>query len=328
MRQGTLMVSACSNVFFDDWLDLLDSVERLGLRAEFECGLLDLGLTDEQIDIVRDRGVRRVKAEWPFEPPAHRRELFRIVEGGRPFMPLYFPDYEYYLWMDADTWAQTPAFWHRLRDGARAHQVSIPMEVHESYAPMSWRLYRWLAGNTWLGTGNPLTALRAALGPLTNHGIFAMRGDHPMWREWQDLITAMVARANKITAFDQLALAVLLYDRKRPIDQVHAEYNWNCQRALPHWDEERGLFVTPDADHRVLHALHLTNFTRGRVFEFPTVRGGRLRGTTHPPGGRLDRRTLGLGQPAGEPPGSPASTRPAGGMTAPRHADADATHAL
>jgi hypothetical protein len=287
----TLMVSACSSVYFDDWLDMLDSVEALGLRGEFECGLIDLGLTPDQIERVAERGVRRVKGEWLFAPPRDKRELHYLGFGGKPFLPVYFPGYEMYLWMDADTWAQTAVFWHRVRDGALSEGASFPYEVDADYGPVAWHLYRWLAGNTWLGTRRPDTAWRVATAPLTNHGIFAMRGDSPLWAEWQQLIAEMVGRAQKIVAFDQLALAVLLFDRRRPWDGPGATYNWCCQRAIPVWDAGRGLFVSPRAPHRVIHALHLTNYTRGRVLSLRRTDGSTYLGTLHPTGGHMDRAT-------------------------------------
>jgi len=305
MTSRTLMVSACSNVYFDDWMDMLDSIEALGLRDSFDCGLIDLGLTPEQIDRVAARGVRRVRGEWLFEPPRDKRELHYIGFGGKPFLPVYFPGYEMYVWMDADTWAQTPEFWHRVRDGALRDGASFPYEVDPDYEPVAWHLYRWLAGNTWLGTGRVGTALRVARAPITNHGIFAMRADNPLWADWQQLMAEMVGRAQKIVAFDQLSLAVLLFERKRPWDGPEATYNWCCQRAIPAWDEARGLFVTPGPTHRVIHALHLTNYTRGRMLSLRRTDGTTFSGNLHPAGGYMDRAT----RPGAGPAQAPARAR-------------------
>lgn len=290
MPLRTLMVSACSSVYFTDWLDMLDSVEALGLRESFDCGLIDLGLTADQVAMVEARGVLRAEGIWPFEPPRDKRELHYIGFGGKPFLPKYFPGYEMYAWMDADTWAQTTAFWERVRDGALREGASFPWEVDADYGPVAWHLYRWLLGNTWLGVRNPATAWRVATAPIINHGIFAMRGDSPLWGEWQQLIAEMVARAQKIVAFDQLSLAVLLFARGRRWDGPDATVNWNCQRAVPAWDAGRRLFVSPRAPHRVIHALHLTNYTRGRMLALRGTDGATFDGTLHPAGGHMDRR--------------------------------------
>jgi hypothetical protein len=294
MPLRTLMVSACSSVYFADWLDMLDSVEALGLREAFDCGLIDLGLTDEQVALVRARDVQRAEGTWPFEPPRDKRERHHIGFGGKPFLPRYFPGYEMYAWMDADTWAQTPVFWERVRDGALRDGASFPWEVDADYGPVAWHLYRWLLGNTWLGLRNPATAWRVATAPITNHGIFAMRADSPLWGEWQQLIAEMVGRAQKIVAFDQLSLAVLLFERKHRWDGPDATHNWSCQRAVPAWDASRRLFVSPSAPHRVIHALHLTNYTRGRMLRLRCTDGASFEGTLHPPGGHMDRRVRGL----------------------------------
>lgn len=290
MSMRTLMVSACSSVYFTDWLDMLDSVEALGLRDVFDVGLIDLGLEPEQVAIVAARGVTLAGGTWPFEPPSDKRERHYIGFGGKPFLPKYFPGHDMYVWMDADTWAQTPEFLHRVIDGAVRHGASFPLEVDADYGPVAWHLYRWLLGNTWLGVRSMTTAWRVATAPITNHGIFAMRADCPLWDEWQQLISEMVQRAQKIVAFDQLSLAVLLFDRKRPWDAPDATFNWCCQRALPAWDAQRRLFVSPNAPHRVIHALHLTNFTRGRMLRIARTDGAVFDGTLHPVGGHMDRR--------------------------------------
>ena len=102
-----LIVSASN----DAYLDLLDGMlGSIGGRlADFDLGIIDLGLSDAGKDRIRARktGVHFARAEWRRTfPGIDKAPEYKKVFVSKPFIPDIFPGYEDYVWVDADIWFQ------------------------------------------------------------------------------------------------------------------------------------------------------------------------------------------------------------------------------
>ena len=102
-----LIVSASN----DEYLDLLDGMlGSIGGRlADFDLGIIDLGLSDAGKDRIRARkaGVHFARAEWRRTfPGIDKAPEYKKVFVSKPFIPDIFPGYENYVWVDADIWFQ------------------------------------------------------------------------------------------------------------------------------------------------------------------------------------------------------------------------------
>ena len=102
-----LIVSASD----DEYLDLLDGMlASIGGRlADFDLGIIDLGLSDAGKDRIRARktDVHFARAEWRRTfPGIDKASEYKKVFVSKPFIPDIFPGYENYVWVDADIWFQ------------------------------------------------------------------------------------------------------------------------------------------------------------------------------------------------------------------------------
>ena len=102
-----LIVSASN----DAYLDLLDGMlASIGGRlADFDLGIIDLGLSDAGKDRIRARktGAHFAQAEWRRTfPGIDKAPEYKKVFVSKPFIPDIFPGYEDYVWVDADIWFQ------------------------------------------------------------------------------------------------------------------------------------------------------------------------------------------------------------------------------
>ena len=298
--ERVVIVSACSSAFFEYYLDLIESLDDVGLGQRATLGLVDLGLTEEQRRLLAHRGVRIVAATWPIEPPSKFASLDYFGFVAKPYLRELMPGYELYLWLDADMWVQDDAFFHHLCAGARAGRFAVASEADRDYRAPTLKLRTWMLNNYRRGYG--LTqALRLSFAPIVNNSLAAAHVDAPHWAIWQRNYEQLVDRAQRLVAMDQLSLQCALFSNDLPVDLLPATDDWVCSRALPAWDRAAQLFVTPGRawsgePHRVISVMHLTTPTRGKPFAIRDTRGNVGQRYLHRPGGHVARRVESGGQ--------------------------------
>ena len=144
---GVVIVSACSSAFFEYYLDLIESLDEVGLASRASLALIDLGLSNELRRLLERRGVDIQSARWPIEPPAAfaRLEFFGFV--AKPFLRELFPGFEIYLWLDADMWVQDAVFFEDLCNGAAQGSFVVASEADRDYRAPSLKLRLWMFNN-------------------------------------------------------------------------------------------------------------------------------------------------------------------------------------
>ncbi|MGB7303948.1 MAG: hypothetical protein WBD13_06700 [Burkholderiaceae bacterium] len=282
----TIVVTACSALFYDSYIDLINSMEAVGISSQYDLGVIDLGLTDENISRLAERGVRRVAGDWPVTPPPGQDRPEFVAFAGKPFVRDYFPGYEVYVWMDADMWVQTPRFWHELIDGALHQGCAVSEEKHPAYRPMPFKERFWMLRHLSRAFG-PTSALKIATYPMVNNGSFSMHADAPHWQPWQERFKTLVDRTQRMIAIDQLAMFAMIHLDKPGTVLSSALNNWVCSLGTPHWDPARGQFVAPDSESEAISVLHVTTPARARVFEVPTVGAEPTDHYLHRPDGKV-----------------------------------------
>ncbi|MGB7300846.1 MAG: hypothetical protein WA888_01255 [Burkholderiaceae bacterium] len=280
------MITACSGLFFDHYLDLLDSLEAMNLTPNYDIGLIDLGLKPDQMTQLEARNIRRVDARWPVSAPKGQDRIEYIAFAAKPYAKEYFPGYDVYVWMDADLWAQTPAFWTNLIEGAARDGIAVPAEQDINYSkmPAIWRLWMW---RHFARTYGVFKAFRLMNTPVLNNGLFACRADAPHWELWQKHFEMMVHKTRRMIAIDQLALISMLQIENQSCALLPATDNWVCSLATPWWDPQRGVFVRPGEPDNTISIMHLTTPSRERMFDVVTPDGQSERRYLYRPGGRV-----------------------------------------
>ena len=87
----------------------ITSLDCLRGIVEFEIGVLDLGLSSDEIDWLKSRGAVIAVPDWDIDfPTVNKVPAYFKAMVSRPFLPKYFPDREILLWMDSDGWLQDP----------------------------------------------------------------------------------------------------------------------------------------------------------------------------------------------------------------------------
>ena len=180
----------------------------------------------------------------------------------RPFLPDYFPGYDIYLWLDADTWVQERQALDWIREGASSGALVAVPEVDRSYrqraAVQEWRRDR-LQRCFGEEAGQRLT-----WETYFNAGVFALRADAPHWKLWAHYFEKGLAATGGRLCCDQTALNHMLWAEQLSVYPLPARCNWLCHLAPPLFDVVQKKFCEPFVPGHPLGILHLAADTKNR----------------------------------------------------------------
>jgi lipopolysaccharide biosynthesis glycosyltransferase len=252
------IVSAADAGYFGLLQGLVLSCRDQARGREVPIHVLDLGLSQGQRAWLAELGVECAEPGWDYDFPgrAEAPATFR-AQTARPFLPRYFPGYDTYLWMDADTWIQDWGAVETYVAAAGGGRMAISPEVDRCYsctfdtghALGQFESYRSVYGEQ--------TARMCGLNPTLNSGVFALAADAPHWEMWAEELGAALQKTRSFY-IEQFALNYVLYVRKPPVYFLAARYNWITWYATPLLRAGSGLFVEPRAPFSPLGVLHLT----------------------------------------------------------------------
>jgi hypothetical protein len=259
---GPLIVSTATDSFFEHLRGLVQSIRNNPRGKDLPLGVLDLNLTPDQRRWLDSQGVQLKLARWHENVPqaAPIPEHYRAL-CARPYLEDYFPGYEVYLWLDADTWVQHFDAIDLLDRGARSAGLAVVPEIDRASRYLYGLLPRyqhevsqWYTADFGADVGRHMCTY-----PMLNAGVWAMRAGTPHWRAWAEILgIALKKGCSNLT--DQLALNLAVYCRElfEQTQLLPGWVNWMCHGALPRWDQNRRLLVETYLPHTPIGVLHLT----------------------------------------------------------------------
>ncbi len=265
--------------------DLLLSLRACQGKIAFDIGILDLGLSEQNRNIIGAFGAVMQKpgvdVEYPDRVPFEQSMPYVRLFTARCAIPDYFPGYDAYLWLDADTWAQTPeALEVMLNGAARGTDLYIASEFDAVY-PAARGGNLWEAWhNTFKHCFTPDIADFMCLRPLLNAGVFAMSPRAPHWQRLRDILGEALGRIPQLSPVhcftEQACLNILVYKDNLGVQIMPPEFNWMTVSGLPAWDETAELYVRPMPPHRVISIMHLAAEVKNSSNVIETVGGARI----------------------------------------------------
>lgn len=259
-----IIVSGGDSNFFPLLADLVASIRNLPQGRQTALGMLDGGLTHDQVATFEAEGVRVIRPDWPIpemEAHARGREYLRI-NLNKPALDQLFPEYDVILWLDGDTWVQTweavPLFVHVAGRGKLA-VVSGASRLQVSHIRMRRRLFGWAEPRGFLFKNARRARLPAQLAwslvsrPVLNTGAYALRRDAPHWKRWRAWQGLCLRHGRPFTS-DQLGLALAIYEDGLPYEALPEVCNYMGPWRL---DRTRGLLVDYFAPYNPVSVVHL-----------------------------------------------------------------------
>lgn len=283
----TAIISAADANYFPMMREWIASIRSFPQSKDIDICILDSGLTPSQTETLKSLGCPVKPAQWPCTVPDWKIRGRDYLKGivCKPFLPEYFPGYETYLWMDPDTWVQRWEGVDMFLTAAQTGSLAVTGQVDRAY-PRAVRI-KWLGPLPVKLRGFYFTNAKKAFGLKTAKklypyhvllaGMFALRGDAPHWKRWQELIIQAMQKGKIFTA-EQLTLGVLCYLEDFPKEILPAWTHWLCE-FKPLWNEEEGVFVEPYLPRKEIGVLHLSGWDEMRInrsvtTNFQTTKGG------------------------------------------------------
>jgi hypothetical protein len=245
--------------------------------------VLDVGLSEANRSKLAAFGVA-VKApgidiDYPDREKWEQKATYFRAMTSRPSIPNYFPGYDAYMWIDADTWVQTHDALETMLPGAAASaDLFIASEYDAAYKAAFHGGHLWECWlEAYLNNFPNDIALGMRFRPMLNVGVFALSPCAPHWKIWHETLREALARIPvmepKNIIMEQLALNLAIHRDNLPVQLMPAEYNWMAISGLPVWDEKTLAYVRPFPPYRPISILHLAAGVKNSAQKILTVTG-------------------------------------------------------
>jgi len=257
-----IIITAADANYFELVRGTILSVREKPEGANIAIGFFDLGCTPQQLQWLETQVNIIQKPDWDFDFPG-KNEAPHYLKGllARPFLRRYFPNFDIYLWIDADAWVQDWQAVKLLVKGAAKRGLAVVPELDRGYylaygkLPWYWEfVYR-----DYQAAFGEEVAKQLHSYPTINAGIFALHKDAPHWEFWAEYLEEGLQRHVSLMT-DQIALNRLVYGTEMfdRTEMLPAGCNWSCNFGLPAWDTQRACFVEPYLPHGAIGILHIT----------------------------------------------------------------------
>lgn len=290
------IVSGSDARYFHLLFDLIESIRKNVPRNDIEICVYDFGMTADQLEQLQPRVNALLKPGWDIsysfqsEIPSYKKYVTIA-----PFTPRYFPGYDIYIWLDADTWFQTGECVDLLIEGAAMGRLAAISSTDRNYpVPISGAKVKQLGklpliGGMRLKTTTYLSntirrCYSRSLGnelffkPLINAGVYALHRDAPHWRVWEQSLR-LAKFSSPQTMSDQVPLNHAIYTSGLPVELLPAWCNWMCNVCLPAYDAGRQLLVEPNLPNHPISLVHLVNYELNNTHALRVLKSGKTLST-------------------------------------------------
>lgn len=255
-----IIITAADANYFELVQGTILSVREKPEGENVAIGFFDLGCTPEQLQWLERQVTFIKKPDWDFDFPG-RNESPEHLKGllVRPCLRKYFPNFDIYLWIDADAWVQDWRAINLLVEGASRRGLAIVPEVHRASLQQYGQLpqfWPWVYQQYEANFGEEI-ANKFYTYPILNAGVFALRQDALHWEIWAEKINQGLQRSGCVMT-DQFALNLAVYSGElfNLTEMLPAWCNW-IFNGFPVWDKQRGCFVEPYLPQEAIGILHL-----------------------------------------------------------------------
>ncbi len=266
MKKDKIIVSSSDSKYYELVKELFLSLRTHKLLDEYEFGILDTGMDENQVSYFKDNNVKIEKAVWNVDVPKYKilgRDHLK-TQVARAFIPEYFPNYKIYIWLDADLWINDYDSFKLYEKGAMQNCIAIAPQSDRAYfknANVEWFMNFPIKVKTinFKNIGKSISkklARKYAFYSTLNAGAFAINSNIDLWNCFQKNIK-LAAKRGRIFGTDQVALALTIYEDKTPTQFLPSYCNWMCDFHLPLYDEIAKKFVEPFLPYNPLAIVHL-----------------------------------------------------------------------
>ena len=295
MKSNAIVTLADSN-YFDLLLELIDSIKAHDQSKEISICILDAGLKESQVNILKTKVYSIKKAKWDIQVPGYKvlNKEWLKSQVSRAFLPNYFPEFKKYLWIDCDAWVNSWSavdLYFRACDNGK---LGITQSIGPGYRIMS--KVKWLLGKIAViksqnykhakasGIEDEI-ARKLAFAPHINIGVFSLEKNSSCWDVWQKNLKKTLSKG-KVFGSEGLAINIAVYHDNVEVEFLPLYCNWIASNMLPKYDIEKKTFVEPYLPNNKIGIMHLAagiwvenddmRTNKNMKIKLKTVQGGEI----------------------------------------------------
>ena len=261
------IVTLSDSNYFELLIELIDSIKNNKESKDISICVLDAGLTEEQVKILKNKVFSIKKAKWDIEVPSWKVKDKEWLKSqvSRAFLPDYFPEFEKYLWIDCDAWVNS---WEAIELYFKAcnnGKLGITQSIGPGYRILT--KVKWIFNKLALIKSqnykhakksgfSESTARKIAFAPHINIGVFSLEKKSKCWKLWQEILKKALSSGG-VFGSEGLAINIAVYDKNAEVEFLPLTCNWIASNVLPKYDLEKNSFVEPFLPHNKIGIMHL-----------------------------------------------------------------------
>jgi lipopolysaccharide biosynthesis glycosyltransferase len=248
-----VIISLADSNYFELLNELVDSIKRFKQSETTAICILDGGLTDEQKKILASKVDEIKSSEWDIKISQFKTMGKKWLKSliTRAFLTEYFPNYEKYLWIDADAWVNS---WEAIElyfRGCENNKLCISTNADRAYGGtrVNWVLgsfARIKSQNYKHAKASGFSekiAREVAFKPHLNAGVFSLAANAPHWKMWRKNLEFSL-KSGKVWGSDQIALNITIYHDNLPVEILPAYCNWTHVGGMKYDEKKKNICLT------------------------------------------------------------------------------------
>ena len=269
-----VIISLADSKYFELLEELINSIKQFKESENTAICILDAGLTEQQKDILSNKVDEIKSAQWDIEVPAFKVKGKEWLKSqvSRAFLNSYFPNYEKYLWIDADAWVNS---WETIElyfKGCENNKLSIATSADRAYGRVlraEWffgSLARIKSQNYKHAKSSGFSeniAREVALKPHLNIGVFALEKNAPHWKVWQENLKKALS-SGKIWGSEQIAMNITIYYNGLDVEILPAYCNWTHIDGMK-FDKQQNTLVEPYLPNHKIGIVHFAGKNNDQI---------------------------------------------------------------
>ena len=274
------IISGADKKYYPFLKNLIMSLEKTKCLEIADLCILDVEKDSSYLDEVSNYIHKIKKAKFSLKLSfSDANDWFKLLTE-RPFIKDYFPGYENYIWLDADTEVLSIDAIKNLTEATNTSELAIAPEVNESYVFNNTKFgIKKIFSSIYKISGwsfkNYNKYFRKGLGedlffkPLFNNGVFCLKSESTLWNLWKAEYQGALDKAKSSYGIktDQLSLNKIIYENFTKVSILDSTNNWIIQKAEDLIKIDN-FFLTPSFPRRKINILHYTNLSHKDSFYY------------------------------------------------------------
>ncbi len=261
------IVTLADSTYFELLQELISSIKSHKENNDISICVLDAGLTQDQINLIKSKVYSIKKAKWDIDVPGYKviKKEWLKSQVSRAFLPNYFPEFKKYLWIDCDAWINSWSAVELYFKACEKGKLGITQSIGPGYRIMT--KVNWLFGkfasiksqNYKHAKSSGIQeniARKLAFAPHINIGVFSLEKTSKCWGVWQKNLKQTLSKG-KIFGSEGLAINIAVYHDNVDVEFLPLRCNWITSHLLPKFDNQNNTFVEPFLPNEKIGIMHL-----------------------------------------------------------------------